>query len=200
VAAVTAARLGKSVSLIALNNHVGGMTSGGLGVTDKGNASSIGGIAAEFYSRVGLIYGSSSPVYYFEPHVAEKVFWQMLNLAGVPVYTNQRLASVTMSAQRITQITMEDGRVYRAREFIDTTYEGDLMAMAGVTFTYGRESSSTYGETLAGVQNPGGSYNYDPYAIPGNPASGLLPLLQPGTQALLARLTIVSRPTIIVCA
>src|SRR5712691_10776100 len=68
-AAVTAARLGKHAVLIAVNNHVGGMTSGGLGVTDKGIASSIGGIAAEFYSRVGQVYSSSAPVYYFEPHV-----------------------------------------------------------------------------------------------------------------------------------
>jgi hypothetical protein len=180
-AAVTAARLGKSVALICLNNHVGGMTSGGLGVTDKGNASSIGGVAAEFYSRVGLVYGSGSPVYYFEPHVAENVFWQMLKQAAVPVYTNQRLASVTMSGQRLTQIVMEDGTVYRAREFIDTTYEGDLMAMVGVTYTYGRESSGTYGESLAGVQSPGGSYNYDPYVVLGNPSSGLLPLVQPGS-------------------
>jgi hypothetical protein len=180
-AAVAAARLGKSTALLLFNNHVGGMSSGGLGVTDKGTASSIGGLAAEFYSRVGSAYGSGSPVYYFEPHVAENVFWQMLNQAGVHVYTNQRLASVTMSGQKLTQITMEDGTVYRAKEFIDTTYEGDLMAMAGVTFTWGRESSSTYGESYAGIQFPSGSYNYDPYIVAGNPASGLLPLLQPGS-------------------
>ncbi|PYJ08544.1 MAG: xanthan lyase [Verrucomicrobia bacterium] len=180
-AAVAAARLGKSVALVVVNNHVGGMSSGGLGVTDKGNASSIGGVAAEFYSRVGQAYGSSVPVYYFEPHVAEQTFRAMLSGAGVPVYTNQRLASVTLSNLTLTQIVMEDGTIYRAKEFIDTTYEGDLMAMAGVSFAYGRESSSTYGESYAGVQNPGGSYNYDPYVVPGNPASGLLPFVQPGS-------------------
>lgn len=157
------------------------MTSGGLGVTDKGNAASIGGIAAEFYSRVGQVYGSSTPVYYFEPHVAENVFWQMLGQAGVAVYTNQHLASVSMNGQMISQITMDNGSNYVAKEFIDTTYEGDLMAMAGVRFTWGRESSSTYGETYGGGQNPTRSYSYDPYVVPGNAASGLLPLLQSNT-------------------
>jgi hypothetical protein len=75
-------RLGKSVVLVTYNNHVGGMFSGGLGVTDHGNTSSIGGIAAEFYRRVGQAQGSSSPVYWFEAHVAEQTFWQMLREAG----------------------------------------------------------------------------------------------------------------------
>jgi hypothetical protein len=181
-AAVAAARLGKNVVLVTYNNHVGGMTSGGLGVTDIGgtNTAYIGGISAEFYSRVGQAYGSTNPVYWFEPHVAEQTFWQMLSEAGVPVYTNLLLASVTMSNQAITQITMNDGTTYQAREFIDTTYEGDLMALAGVTFTVGREGTNTYGESLAGVETPGGSYNYDPYVIAGNTNSGLLPLVQPG--------------------
>jgi len=178
-AAVAAARLGKNVVLVAYNSHVGGMSSGGLGVTDHGNTNSIGGIAAEFYRRVGQAYGSASPVYWFEPHVAEQTFWQMLNQAGVPVYTNQLLAATTMSGQTITQITMTDGTIYRAKEFIDTTYEGDLMAQAGVTFTVGREATTNYNESMAGIQNPGGSYNYDPYVSAGNTNSGLLPFVQP---------------------
>ena len=180
-AAVAAARLGKNVALVMVNNHVGGMTSGGLSVTDVGNAASIGGISAEFYSRVGQYYGSTNPVYWFEPHVAEQTFLQMLNQAGVTIYTNELLSSVTMSNQLITQITMADGNVYRAKEFIDTTYEGDLMAMAGVTFTVGRESTSAYGESLAGIQVPTHSYSYSPYVIPGNTNSGLLPLMQSGS-------------------
>lgn len=181
VAAVAAARLGKNVVLVTYNNHVGGMTSGGLGVTDHGNTSSIGGIAAEFYQRVGQAYGSASPVYWFEPHVAEQTYWQMLNQAGVPVYTNLLLTSVTMSGQTITQITMNDGTIYRAKEFIDTTYEGDLMAMAGVTFTVGREATTNYNESFAGIETPGHSYNYDPYVVAGNSASGLLPFVQAGS-------------------
>jgi hypothetical protein len=183
-AAVAAARLGKSVVLLTQNNHVGGMTASGLGVTDVGpgnDTSYIGGLAREFYRRVGQAYGSTNLVIWFEPHVAENVFWQMLAEAGVNVYSNRWLASVTLTNQRLAEITMEDGSVFRAREFIDTTYEGDLMAAAGVTFTWGREGTNVYNESLAGIRPLGGSYNYDPYVVPGNPASGLLPLVQPDT-------------------
>src|ERR1039458_2794071 len=82
-AALSGARFGKSVALVCVNNHVGGMTSSGLGVTDVGNAASIRGLAPEFYSRIGQAYGSANPVYWFEPHVAEQTFLQMLNGAGV---------------------------------------------------------------------------------------------------------------------
>jgi hypothetical protein len=177
-AAVAAARLGKNVALVCVNNHVGGMTSSGLGVTDKGNAASIGGLAAEFYSRVGVAYGSANPVYYFEPHVAEQVFLQMLNGAGVMLYTNLQLATVTQSNLNILQIAMTDNSIFRAKEFIDATYEGDLMAAAGVSFTWGRESSATYGESLAGVFVNSVTYKCDPYVVLGNSASGLLSLIQ----------------------
>jgi hypothetical protein len=178
-AAVTAARLGKSVVLITCNNHVGGMSSAGLGVTDVGQQGAIGGISREFYRRVGTRYGTNNVVYWFEPKVAEGVFWDMLREAGVTVFTNERIASVTNTNQRIASITMESGAKFSAKMFIDTTYEGDLMALAGVSFTVGREGTSTYGESLAGVRLPGHSYDVDPYVTPGNPASGLIPLMQP---------------------
>jgi hypothetical protein len=190
MAAVAAARLGKNVTLVVFNNHVGGMTSGGLGVTDKGNATSIGGLAAEFYSRVGQHYGSASPVYYFEPHIAEQTFNEMLAQAAVPVHTNQHLSAVTLVNQRIIQISMEDGTIYRAKMFIDATYEGDLMAMAGVTFTVGREGTNVYNESLAGVRTPGYSYAYDPYVIAGNSSSGLLPFVQAGNPGVVGQLSI----------
>ena len=180
-AAVTAARLGKSVALVHYNHHLGGMSSGGLGVTDVGQQGAIGGISREFYLRVGQRYNTNTAVYWFEPKVAESVFRQMIAEAGVSVFTNERIASVTMNGQRITELVTESGRRFRAKMFIDTTYEGDLMAAAGVSFTVGREATSTYGESLAGVRSPGGSYSYDPYVVPGNPASGLLPLMQPNT-------------------
>jgi hypothetical protein len=183
-AAVAAARLGKSVVLLSLNHHVGGMSASGLGVTDIGpgnDTSYIGGISREFYRRVGAAYGATNLVIWFEPHVAEQVFWQMLAEAGVPVYSNKLLASVTMTNNRIVELRTEDGSVFRAKQFIDTTYEGDLMAAAGVTFTWGREGTNVYGESLAGIRPLGGSYNYDPYVVPGNPASGLLPLVQTNT-------------------
>jgi hypothetical protein len=205
-AAVAGARLGKSVALVCQNNHVGGMTSSGLGVTDVGVAASIGGIAAEFYQRVGQAYGTSSPVYAFEPHVAEQTFLQMINGAGVALYTNLQLASVTMSNPVITQITMLDGSVFRAREFIDATYEGDLMAQSGVGYTWGREGTNVYGEALTGVSINNVAYLCDPYVVPGNPATGLLPLIQtnsPGTpgqgdyrlQAYNFRLCLTQNPT-----
>lgn len=183
-AAVAAARLGKSVALVSLNSHLGGMSASGLGVTDIGpgnDYSYLGGISREFYQRVGAAYGSSNPVIWFEPHVAENVFWQMATNAGVNVFTNQLLASATMVSNRITQLTMSDGSVFRAKEFIDTTYEGDLMAAAGVTFTWGREGTNVYNETLAGIRAAGGTYSYDPYVTNGSPASGLLPLVNATT-------------------
>ncbi|MCY0672089.1 FAD-dependent oxidoreductase, partial [Klebsiella pneumoniae] len=91
--------------LLVFNNHVGGLTSGGLSQTDTGNLGSIGGIAREFYRRVGQRYGAAER-FLFEPHIAEQVFNAMLAEAGVAVYTNQRLASVTMSGPRITSISM----------------------------------------------------------------------------------------------
>ncbi|HZV35186.1 MAG TPA: FAD-dependent oxidoreductase, partial [Verrucomicrobiae bacterium] len=185
IAAVAAARLGKKVALVCVNNHPGGMTSSGLGVTDVGDfPASIGGLAAEFYSRVGQAYGSNGPVYWFEPHVAEQTFLQMLNGAGVKLYTHMQLASVTMSNLVITQITMTDGTAFAAKEFIDASYEGDLMAQSQVTYTWGREGTNVYGESLAGVFVNSVQYDCDPYVVPGNQASGLLPLIQsnaPGT-------------------
>ncbi len=183
-AAVAAARLGKSVALLSLNNHVGGMTASGLGVTDIGpgnDTSYVTGISREFYKRVGAVYGSSNLVIWFEPKVAEGVFWQMLAEAGVTVYSNKLLATTTMVSNRITQITMEDGTIFRGKQFIDTTYEGDLIAAAGVTFTWGREGTNVYNESLAGIRALGGTYSYDPYVVPGNPASGLLPHVQTNT-------------------
>lgn len=185
VAAVQAARQGKSVSLAVFGNHVGGLTSGGLGATDVGNHGNtyIQGLSREFYERIGVRYGTSAK-FNFEPKVAESVLNEMLAEAGVTPRWGQRLGAVTKSGQRITQITMDDGTIYRAKMFIDASYEGDLMAMAGVTWTIGRESVSTYGEPLNGIRASTPSHqftvNVDPYVVPGNPASGLLPFIQPG--------------------
>ena len=174
------------------------MTASGLGVTDIGpgnNASYIGGIAKEFYHRVGAAYGSSNSVYYFEPHVAENVFWQMLNEAGVSIYMNQHLASVTSSNLLITQIITEDGSIFRAKEFIDTTYEGDLIAAAGVTFTVGREGTNSYNESLAGIRSPGGSSIMIPMSFPPTPPAACCRWSNPAVVALWARATTVCKPT-----
>lgn len=182
-AAVQVKRMGQKAVVAEFGRHLGGLSSGGLGATDIGNKSAIGGIAREFYLRVGKHYGEAE-AWKFEPHVAEKIFHDIVKEAGVPVYYGQRLAMVTMNGRRITEITMDNGTVFRARMFIDATYEGDLMARAGVAYTVGREANSQYGETLNGVraQTPAHQFRVavDPYVQPGDPASGLLPLIQEG--------------------
>ena len=132
-AAIEAARMGKTVALVVVNNHLGGMTSSGLsGTTDYGTNgdSYIQGIAREFYTALGAAYGYNHPLYAFEPHVAEAIFNQMVQAAGVQVYFNQQLATTQingqqitqMNGQQITQITMLNGNVFQAQEFIDATY------------------------------------------------------------------------------
>jgi hypothetical protein len=120
----------------------------------------------------------------FEPHVAEKVFQEMIAAAKVPVYRGQQLATVMKQGRRITGITMENGNVFRALMFIDATYEGDLMAKAKVSYHVGRESNAVYGETLNGIRAITPKHQFvlsvDPYVKPGDPSSGLLPFIQPG--------------------
>lgn len=185
-AALQAKRMGKTVALVVFNDHVGGMTSGGLGATDVGNAGTIGGLSRDFYRRISVKYGGSATTmrFNFEPHVAEEVFNEMLTAENILPRYHQRLAQVVKAGQRIQWIVMEDGTVYRAKMFIDATYEGDLLAMAGVTFAVGRESTAAYNESLNGIRASTPSHqftvNVDPYRVPGNPASGLLPYIQPG--------------------
>ncbi len=180
-AAVQAARIGKTVSLVVVNNHLGGLSSGGLGETDIGNNGNayIQGMALEFYTRVGAKYNETGAKFRFEPKVAEAVFNEMAQQAGVPVYFDRHLTATTMADGRITQITTQTGDIFRAKVFIDASYEGDLMKQAGVSYTAGREANSQYAETINGIQTvthgnqlPDG---IDPYVIPGNPGSGLLP-------------------------
>jgi hypothetical protein len=183
IAAVQAARLGKSVALAVFDRDVGGLTAGGLGFTDVGNANSIGGLAREFYERVGRCYGRKT-AFAFEPHIARGVYEAWLKEERVQPHFEQRLAAVTRQGGRISEIVMDDGTVYRAKMFIDATYEGDLMAMAGVSFTYGREGTNVYGELYNGIRGNTPAHQFkvevDPYVVPGNPASGLLPLVQRG--------------------
>jgi hypothetical protein len=162
IAAVAAAREGRSVILIEPAGHVGGMVSGGLGWTDFGRASTLGGYAREFFNRVRdhytKSYGPDSAQakacfggMYFEPHVAEDVFRHMLAEARVTVLFHTPLdpAKVERSANRITALTTADGLRYEAALFIDASYEGDLMAAAGVSHRVGREGRDEYDESLA---------------------------------------------------
>jgi hypothetical protein len=207
-AAVQTARLGKTVVLIEPGRHLGGMTSGGLGATDIGNKAAIGGIAREFYRRVRKHYQDDASWKYekradfkgpghdpkedaawtFEPHVAEAIFNDLLREHKVPVILGRRLdlaKGVTKDGARIVAIGMETGETFRGRVFIDATYEGDLMAKAGVSYHVGREANSVYGETLNGVQVKNATHHQfvkkiDPYVKPGDPSSGLVPRVQAG--------------------
>jgi hypothetical protein len=155
ITAIAAAREGASVALLEPRDHLGGMVSGGLGWTDFGKKEVIGGYALEFYERAGRKYGV--PIqWYLEPHVAEAIFKEWVAESGVQVFYRHRLVEktgVTREGTRLTAIRMENGSVFRARVFADATYEGDLMAQAGVTYTFGREGTAQYGESLAGVRD-----------------------------------------------
>lgn len=179
-AACTAAMAGKTVALAEPGQHIGGLTSGGLGWTDIGNKAAIGGFAREFYRRLGTHYGKAE-AWTFEPGVAEKELRKILEENRVPVKLGQRLARVKKDGARITAITMEDGTEYHGKIFIDTTYEGDLMARAGVSYLVGREANSRFGETLNGIRAQTPQHQFlapvDPYVTPGDPSSGLLPFV-----------------------
>jgi hypothetical protein len=186
VAAFQAARQDKQVVLIEPGKHLGGLTAGGLGATDIGNKSAIGGISRTFYERLGKHY-QQDEAWKFEPHVAEQLMDQLASEAGVTVVRCERLdlaGGVEKTAARIVSIRMESGRVFAGRVFIDATYEGDLMAKAGVSYSVGREANAEYGETLNGVQLGSKSHQFskpvDPYLEPGNSASGLLPGIHAG--------------------
>jgi hypothetical protein len=222
VAAIQAREMGRTVVLLEPGDHLGGLTSGGLGNTDIGNKGAIGGLSRRFYERVAAHYarpeawtretreeylerssignqghGREDPLaartgvatmWVFEPSVAESIFRAMAEEAAVDVRFGQRLdldGGVSMEGPALRSIRTEDGTVYEGRAFIDATYEGDLMAKAGVSYTVGREANDVYGETLNGVQTAQAvSHQFkasvDPYVAPGDPASGLLPGLHEG--------------------
>lgn len=168
--AVQTTRMGKRAVLVVFGRHVGGLTSGGLTATDIGNRRAIGGIANEFYQRVGKLS-------HFKPSEAETAFRAMLKGAEVPVYFEHRLKNVTKDGNRITILNAENGRSFRAKMFVDATYEGDLFAAAGVSYHVGREAIAVYGEKYNGICYRSEHQfvtRVDPYQKEGVPASGLL--------------------------
>jgi hypothetical protein len=208
IAAVQAGRMGKRVVLIEPTRRLGGMTTGGLGATDMGNEKAIGGVSREFYQRVLRYYQNKAAWKYetpeqyakreryyqgdalfgFEPHVAERIYNDMLDEAHVQVVRGERLDlknGVTKDGPRLVSIRMESGRTFGGKVFIDASYEGDLMAKAGVSYTIGREANSQYGETIDGTEvarAKSHQFNFpvDPYVSPGDPASGLVRLIHAG--------------------
>ncbi len=208
IAAVQAAGEGKSVVLIEPGSHLGGLTSGGLGATDIGNKGAIGGRSRDFYRRIADHYRKDSSWVYeqkedyksnrgydvdaefmwtFEPHVAERIMNSLVEEAGVPVVFGERLdlaGGVRKEGARIVSLRCESGREFSGGMFIDATYEGDLLALAGVSYTVGREANSAYGETLNGVQTANAVYHtfdlpVSPYVIADDSNSGLLPGIDP---------------------
>jgi hypothetical protein len=185
IAAYTARRYGRTVLLVEPGRHLGGMSSGGLGQTDIGNKYAVTGLGLDFYRRVGSYYGRFE-AWQFEPKAAEQVFESYVDQAGVEVLFSRRLKGVTKAGTRIRSVTLEyagRGRgagdiVVVAKQFIDATYEGDLLARSGASYTVGREANSRYGETIDGVQLMEGHQfpdGVDPYVVEGDSTSALLP-------------------------
>ena len=208
-AAVQVSKMGKSVIIVSPDTHLGGLSSGGLGFTDTGNKSVIGGQAREFYHRVYLHYqqpdawqwqkqadygnkgqgtpamdGTERTMWIFEPHVAEQVFEDFIKEHNIKVYRNEwlnRSTGVSKKAGKIIAITTLSNKTFTGKMFIDATYEGDLMAAAGVSYHVGREAGSVYQEKWNGIQtgvlHHGHHFktNISPYKIPGDASSGLLP-------------------------
>ena len=190
IAAYSVKMMGKSVVLVEPGKYLGGLTTGGLGATDIGNKIAITGLARDFYRRVGRHYGQVES-WTFEPSVASKIMNQYINEAQVDVVYQKRIVTATKKGLKISYITLEDTQspdtkpniCIKAKQFIDCSYEGDLMAQAGVSYTIGRESNSVYNETLNGVylaeyRQRSGFHQFpdgiDPYKISGDTASGLL--------------------------
>jgi hypothetical protein len=183
IAAYTAKTYGKSVVLIEPGNHLGGMTTGGLGFTDIGNKYAVTGLARDFYRRIGDHYGKFEQ-WIFEPHVASKVFGDYIKKADVEIHRHTNLKDVAKTEDRIEYATFVESddsvsseiRIY-AKVFIDCSYEGDLMAMAKVSYRIGREENKEFDESLNGVQLLDAHQfpdKIDPYRIPGKKESGLL--------------------------
>ena len=210
-AAVQAKKMGKSVVIVCPEKHLGGLSAGGLGFTDTGDKSVIGGLAREFYHRVWEYYekpetwtwqkksdygnkgqgtpaidGAQRTMWIFEPHVAEQVFEDLVREFAIPVHRDEwldREKGVRKDGARIAAITTLSGKVFSGRMFLDATYEGDLLAAAGVAYHVGRESQAQYGEKYAGVQTGVLHHRHhfgavaekiSPYKTPGDPASGVL--------------------------
>jgi len=176
IAAYTAAKMHRSVLLVEPGNRLGGLSSGGLGYTDIGNKYAIKGLSLDFYRRVGRHYGKLEQ-WIFEPGVAEGVYKQYIQEGKVKVVYGHAVVGVTKAAGVISSVRLSPSLEVRASMFIDCSYEGDLMARAGVSYTVGREANAEYNETYNGVQMrdkhqfPDG---VDPYKKSGDPSSGLL--------------------------
>lgn len=209
-AAVQVKKMGKSVIIVSPDTHLGGLSSGGLGFTDTGNKEVIGGLSREFYHRLYEHYqqdnswvwqkraeygnkgqgtpaidGNNRTMWIFEPHAAEKVFEDFVKEYSLTVHRNEWLdrsaKGISKKGGKIRSFRTLSGKLYSGKMFIDATYEGDLMALAGVSYHVGREANSVYNEKWNGVQTEVFQHGHhfkakiSPYKIENDPSSGLLP-------------------------
>ena len=216
IAAVQAKKLGKSVIVVSPDKHLGGLSSGGLGYTDTGNKAVIGGLSRDFYHRVWMHYdqpqawswqkkeeygnkgqgtpaidGEQRTMWIFEPHTAEQVYEDYVKEFSIPVVRDEwldRAKGVKKDGTHIAAITTLSGKTYAGKMFIDATYEGDLMAAAGVEYHVGREAQSTFDETWNGVQIGILHHRHhfgavkepiSAYVVPGDPKSGVVARVNP---------------------
>jgi hypothetical protein len=179
-ATIQAARQGKSIILLEATAHIGGMSSSGISVADVVSPAPLGGIVDEYFAKINDAYGGKNSLALrgraYEPHIAEQALHQMLPTCNVMLITSTELISVHRADNRITSLTATDGKTYIGKFFIDASYEGDLMAAAGVGYAVGREANSQYAETNNGVGKIERMFGQavNPYVIPGKPASGLI--------------------------
>ncbi len=207
--AVQVKKMGRTVVIVSPDKHLGGLSSGGLGFTDSGNTETVGGLSREFYRRVYAAYQKTETwkwqrafeyvnvgqgtkamlhddksMWVFEPSVAEAVFDAWVKECDIPVFRDVKLdreKGVVKDDARIVSITTLCGKTFAGTVFVDATYEGDLMAAAGVSYHIGREANAVYGETWngnqVGILHHGHWFKkpVDPYVVPGKPESGLLP-------------------------
>ncbi len=193
-AAVQVSRGGRTVAIVTPETHVGGIMVDGLGSADINNHwfrndYAAGGLAAEFYERLGRKYGQSGPVYKFESHVAESVFSDWIQEGKISVHRGERLREPLTSAvefrkgtRSLQALITSSGLRVEGKVFIDASIEGDLLTAAGVEMTWGREANAKYGETKNGVRAETShaqfSVRVDPYRIPGDRRSGLISTIQ----------------------
>ncbi len=183
MAAVTAAKQKCSVIIIEPSRWLGGMTGGGLSHVDWGREKAVGGTALSILSKN------------YDDAKYREVFRELVKKYRIRVIYEHRVSTVQKEGASIRSITLDHAppdalgcpiaaptkagaMKITARLFIDCSYEGDLMARAGVSYTWGRESHDEYDESLAGVRPNLAVYDIDPYVTPGDPKSGLLPFVQ----------------------
>jgi len=187
-AAAQLTRMGKKAIVLSPTDRIGGMTTSGLGRTDVGRTEAFGGLARDFYRSVSAYATgewSDGTQWCFSPSAALRLLEIMEKREGIDIRRGERIdrRKVKVEGQgqqrRITSLQTLGGTEYRAKVFVDATYEGDLMAAAGVTYTLGREGNEKYGEKINGAQPGKGhhrlSQGIDPYVVKGDPTSGLLP-------------------------